>query len=86
MITFQVEDMTCGHCVSMITKAVHTVDPSASVTTELGQHLVNIASPAANAQAMQAAITEAGYSPVAAAAQAPAEPSRPASGCCGGCR
>jgi copper chaperone len=85
MISFQVKDMTCGHCVSMITKAVHTVDPSASVTTELGQHLVNIASPAANAQAMQAAITEAGYTPVAAAAQIPSEPTPSASDCCGGC-
>jgi copper chaperone len=85
MITFQVKDMTCGHCVSMITKAVHTVDPSASVTTELGQHLVNIGSPAANAQAMQAAITEAGYSPVSATAQTAAEPTPSASGCCGGC-
>jgi copper chaperone len=85
MISFQVKDMTCGHCVSTITKAVQAVDPAASVTTDLGQHRVNIASSAASAQAMQVAITEAGYSPVPVAAQSASEPTQSASGCCGGC-
>lgn len=86
MITFQVNDMTCAHCVSTITKAVHAVDPAASVTTELSQHQVNIVSSAASAQAMQVAITEAGYAPVPMAAPPSSEPTPSASGCCGGCR
>lgn len=31
MITFEVNDMTCGHCVGAITKAVGFVDPGAKV-------------------------------------------------------
>lgn len=31
MITFEVKDMTCGHCVSTITKAVRAVDKEATV-------------------------------------------------------
>jgi copper chaperone len=30
MVTFEVNDMTCGHCVSAITKAVAFVDPGAN--------------------------------------------------------
>ncbi|MEY3674478.1 MAG: hypothetical protein RJB47_1186, partial [Pseudomonadota bacterium] len=32
MLTFEVNDMTCGHCVSSITKAVVAVDHEAKVT------------------------------------------------------
>ncbi|NUZ08523.1 heavy-metal-associated domain-containing protein [Piscinibacter koreensis] len=35
MIAFQVNDMTCGHCVSTITKAVRAVDKQASVSIDL---------------------------------------------------
>ena len=40
MITFQVDDMTCGHCVSMITKAVRDADKKATVNIDLASHRV----------------------------------------------
>ena len=69
MLTFQVNDMTCGHCVATITKAVEAVDAAASVQTDLGAHLVRVDS-AQPAQAIEAAIRDAGYTPVAAAGRA----------------
>lgn len=42
MITFEVKDMTCGHCVSTITKAVRAVDKEATVRIELQSHQVQI--------------------------------------------
>ena len=30
MLAFRVDDMTCGHCVSTISKAVHAVDAGGS--------------------------------------------------------
>ena len=34
MITFQINDMTCGHCASTITKAVKATDTNAKVTVD----------------------------------------------------
>ena len=34
MITFEVNDMTCGHCVSTITKALKSADKDAKVTID----------------------------------------------------
>ena len=50
MITFQVDDMTCGHCVSMITKAVRAADQKASVNIDLASHRVDIEPTEATAQ------------------------------------
>ena len=58
-----VEDMSCGHCVQTITKAVKASDPGALVQTDLDTHQVvvdNIRDP----DAIEAAIREAGYQPV----------------------
>ena len=63
MIEFQVNDMTCGHCVGAITEAVATVDPLADVEVDLPTHRVRIKG-SDHANAMQVAITEAGYTPV----------------------
>jgi copper chaperone len=68
MISFQVADMTCGHCAATITKAVEGADPGAAVEIDLARHLVKIEPRSADAQALGAAISEAGYTPVAAAA------------------
>ncbi len=65
MLTFQVNDMTCGHCVATITKAVAAVDAAASVHTDLGAHLVRVDS-VQPALVIEAAIRNAGYSPVPA--------------------
>ena len=42
MIAFEVKDMTCGHCVSTITKAVKAIDHKATVSVDLGAHRVEI--------------------------------------------
>ena len=42
MIAFQVQDMTCGHCASTITKALKSVDPGAKVMIDLAKHLVMV--------------------------------------------
>ena len=65
MIAFTVNDMTCGHCVSTVTRAITDADASARVTVDLPAHRVLIDPHAASAAALAAAITEAGYTPVA---------------------
>lgn len=67
MIAFQIDDMTCGHCASMITKAVKAADAQAQVTIDLAAHRVTIEPAQADAQALREAIAEAGYTPVAVA-------------------
>lgn len=64
MIIFQVDDMTCGHCASMITKAVVGVDKMAKVEIDLNNHLVRIYSITADEQEINDAIQEAGYAPI----------------------
>ena len=39
MLTFEVKDMTCGHCVGAITKAVEAADPGARVQIDLAASL-----------------------------------------------
>jgi len=65
MIAFEVNDMTCGHCASTITKAVMATDRAAKVEIDLGRHLVRIQPGDADAQQLSDAIAEAGYTPVA---------------------
>lgn len=64
MIAFEVKDMSCGHCVSTITKAVRAADKDARVEVDLGRHLVRIEPGEADAQELGDAIKEAGYTPV----------------------
>ena len=66
MIAFEVNDMSCGHCVSLITQAVKAVDRDAMVTIDLARHRVEIEPGAADVQALSDAIAEAGYTPVPA--------------------
>jgi copper chaperone len=86
MISFKVNDMTCGHCAGAITRAVKAVDKGASVQVDLRQHLVTVQPTEADASELLAAITEAGYTPVAVHSPIAAEPARAARGCCGSCR
>jgi copper chaperone len=65
MIAFEVNDMTCGHCVSTITKAVKAADKDAKVQIDLARHRVEIEPRDADAQELSDAIKEAGYTPVA---------------------
>lgn len=63
MIEFEVNDMTCGHCVNAITQAVAAVDASVKVEIDLPTHRVRI-SGSDQAQRLAEAIREAGYTPV----------------------
>ncbi len=64
MISFEVNDMTCGHCVGTITKAVKVVDKDARLNIDLVNHRVDIEASEAHAAQLSDAIKEAGYTPV----------------------
>ena len=68
MIDFEVQDMSCGHCVGAITRAVHAVDADARVEVDLQRHRVRIVPACADAATLAGAIEEAGYTPVAVSA------------------
>lgn len=63
MFTFQVDDMTCGHCVSTITRALKAADPQAQVQIDLPSHRVTVTPVTTDALALARVITEAGYTP-----------------------
>ena len=67
MQVFTVSDMTCGGCVSAITKAVQRVAPTAQVAADLATKQVRI-SGAKSTDNLQAAIADAGFSPERVAA------------------
>ena len=84
MIAFQVNDMTCGHCASTITKAVKATDKDAKVTIDLVKHLVTVEPTEADAQELREAITEAGYTPLPVEATT-CEVVANGPSCCGSC-
>lgn len=65
MYELQVENMSCGHCVAAVTKAVKSLDGNARVDVDLAGKAVKVESSAA-LDAVKAAIADAGY-PVSAA-------------------
>jgi copper chaperone len=83
MIAFDIQDMTCGHCVATITRAVAAVDERAAVRFDLPAHRVEIESSTASAQALSQSIQDAGYTPVAAATATPAASPKKGGCCCG---
>lgn len=60
MIEFKVEDMSCGHCASVITKTVKELDANATVEIDLAGKTVRIAS-SEERSALAQALEEAGY-------------------------
>ena len=60
MQVFNVQGMSCGHCVKAITQAVQTLDPAASVRVDLAAKEVGVES-ALSAEQVLAAIREEGY-------------------------
>ena len=80
MITLNVKDMTCGHCVSTVTKAVQSLDAGATVQVDLQTGRVDVTS-SVPPDRLVAAISDAGY-PAALASPAAAASARPAGGCC----
>ena len=85
MITFEVNDMTCGHCVSNITKALKATDKDAKVEISLASHRVQVEPASADVEALAEANRDAGYTPVPVQAGSTV-PGKPAGSCCGGCR
>ena len=83
MLTFRVDDMTCGHCVRAITKAVQTAAPGASVVVDLAQHMVLVEAGAMAAATVASAISDAGYTPVPVTAATPGVAPRSSGCCCG---
>ena len=63
--TFEVNDMTCGHCASTITQAVKALDAAADVQIDLATHRVRVESAEADSVRLADAIAQAGYTPVA---------------------
>jgi len=83
MVTFEVQDMTCGHCASSITKAVRAMDPTAQVTADLTTHRVQVESTESDNTKLGNLIREAGYTPVPVEDGAVStERQAPRSGCC----
>ena len=87
MTTFEVNDMTCGHCVRAITKAVNAVSPGAEVQVDLATHRVSIGASAVDPMQLGAAIAGAGYTPTVIAVDAhtavKATSAPRSGGCCG---
>lgn len=83
MQTFRVDDMTCGHCASSITKAVHAIDARARIEVDLARHLIHIDPAEADTQSLSQAIVDAGYSPLSVKAPRESTPARASQCCCG---
>ena len=62
MIEFQVEGMSCEHCVKVVSEAVRSVDASARVEVDLAAHRVRVDSTAPR-ERLASALQEAGYEP-----------------------
>ena len=60
MKEFNVEGMSCGHCVGMVTKTVKALDPQAKVEVDLAGKKVKVESTRDRAT-LAAALTQAGY-------------------------
>ncbi|MGY2225971.1 heavy-metal-associated domain-containing protein [Pseudomonas gingeri] len=60
MQTFNVQGMSCGHCVKAITQAVQARDPAASVQVDLGAKEVGVQS-RLSADEVISVISDEGY-------------------------
>lgn len=80
MFTFQISDMTCGHCAGAIGRAIAAVDPHARVDVSIPDKQVRISSRATQAELVDA-IAAAGYTAEAVEA-GPPRAHQPAGGCC----
>jgi copper chaperone len=60
MPEFHVEEMSCAHCVNVVTTAIHALDPAASVDVDLGTKRVRVRSDL-DRFVLQQALVDAGY-------------------------
>lgn len=65
MMEFQVEGMSCQHCVAAVTRSIRDIDSQAQVSVDLehGRVVVESSQPA---DALKEAIDEAGYTVLSA--------------------
>jgi copper chaperone len=65
MTEFEVEGMTCQHCVAAVTRSIHDIDKQAQVNIDLerGRVVVESSQPT---DALKEAIDEAGYTVLSA--------------------
>jgi copper chaperone len=56
-----VDNISCQHCVKMITKAINDIDPNAKVTIDLTKREVDIENSFISQEAAITAVNEAGY-------------------------
>lgn len=64
MITFELKDMSCGHCVGVINKTIADIDKQAKVNVDLPTHKITIES-TFDEDEFAEALTAAGYPPSA---------------------
>ena len=62
MLELTLPTMTCGHWVSVVTKAIKQTDPQASVEIDLASHRVCVET-TGNRKTIESAVAEAGYVP-----------------------
>jgi copper chaperone len=60
MTEFQVEGMSCQHCVAAVTRSIHEIDSQAQVRVDL-EHGRVIVESSQSVDALKEAIDEAGY-------------------------
>ncbi|VXC12476.1 Copper chaperone CopZ [Burkholderia sp. 8Y] len=66
MTEFEVQGMSCQHCVAAVTRSIQEIDPQAQVRVDLERGRVAVES-AQTEQALKDAIDEAGYTVVGTA-------------------
>jgi copper chaperone len=64
MTEFEVQGMSCQHCVAAVTRSIQEIDPQARVRVDLERGKVAVESAQSN-DALKEAIDEAGYTVVA---------------------
>jgi copper chaperone len=74
---FHIENMTCNGCARSITKAIHSVDPTAQISADPGARTVDVQSAQPRA-VLEGVLANAGYPSTAASQQ------KRAGGCCSG--
>lgn len=62
MIEFTLPDMTCGHCASVVSKALTQADPACQIAIDLTKQTVQVRS-SEDRQTLHDALFEAGYAP-----------------------
>lgn len=80
MITFRIEDMTCGHCAGRISRAIAEVDRTARVEIDIPARSIRVYGIASEAE-LKEAIRGAGYKAVFMQEHA-SHDSAPGKGCC----